>query len=547
MKKIITITLLLASVVAFAGSMPEKVKPTKNLIIMVPDGVSTGVLSAARWYQRYVGDMDFDLNVSDHICGLVQTSISNSPLPCSAAAMSTIMTGVSSKAGYISVYPHLDPAQDIVELDGAKTYQPLLTSLEAARLEKGKATGLVVTTRFYHATPAACAAHTDDRDDSRIIAYQMASNKLDVVFGSGRKRINDHLLEIFDDQQIRFIDEDLDAFRKYDGDDRVWALFGSSDFAYDIDRDDTKEPSLAEMTEKAISLLSKDKDGFVLMVEGSQVDFAAHAADPIGTVTEYLAFDKAVGVAMDFAKKDGNTTVVVLPDHGTSGVNLGKRGYSKAYRKGLDSVFVHMQHYKASADRLTELLRDCDTTQIRPIFKKWTGLELTDKEYKAIRDNQDKKETHYMEVTESRNLFAEIAKVLSAHARFGYSSGSHTGEDVFLAVYHPKDQTPRGIITNVELSDYLCRVLGLKQSLEELTGEYFADHTALFAGYECHIEEDKDCPKLMVDIQGKKLAIPAWRSYFEYDGERYELPLPSVYMKVNGKFYLPKEILNILK
>ena len=187
MRKIsIIAALLLMSAMAFAGNIPEKVKPTKNLIIMVPDGVSPGVLSATRWYQRYMTGLDYDLNLSDYICGLVETSVSNSPMPCSAAAMSSIMTGVPSKAGYVSTYPHLDPPQDIVKLDSSKTLHPLMTAMEAGRVTKGKSTGLVVTTKLYHATPAACVAHTDDRNDSRIITYQAASAGLDVLFGALR-------------------------------------------------------------------------------------------------------------------------------------------------------------------------------------------------------------------------------------------------------------------------------------------------------------------------------------------------------------------------
>ena len=532
---------------AFAGNFPEKVKPTKNVIIMVPDGTSNGVLSAARWYQRYVTDVSYDLNLSDYICGLVETSSSNSPMSCSAAAMSAVMTGVSSKASYISAYPHLDPEQDIYRLDGTRTYQPIVTAMEAGRLTKGKSTGLVVTTKYYHATPAACVAHTDDRNDSRVITYQMASSGLDVVFGSGNKRINDETLKIFEENGTEYIKDDIEAFRKYDGAGKVWAIFAESDMSYDIDRDPSKEPSLEEMTAKAIELLSKDKDGFVLMVEGSQVDFAAHATDPIGIVSEFLAFDRAVGVAMDFAKKDGNTTVVVLPDHGTSGVTLGKFGYSKGYRKGLEKAYGDMKNFKASADKLTVLLRDCKPEEIRSIFKEWTGLDLTEKEYESLVENQGRQEGHYMEVVDSENLFKAIADILSDHAAFGYSSGSHTGEDVFLAAYHPKGQIPTGIVTNVQVNEYICKALGLKKSLLDLSDEYFVDYTKVFAGMDCRIIDDKNCPKLVVNFEGKDIVIPGWRSYFEYDGKRYELPVQTVYMKVDGKFYVPKDILSRIK
>lgn len=548
MRKAITIALLLcASVLASAGNFPEKVKPTKNVIIMVPDGVSNGVLSAARWYQRYVTDVNYDLNLSDYICGMVETSSSNSPMSCSAAAMSSVMTGVSSKASYISAYPHLDPEQDIYRLDGTRTYQPIVTAMEAGRLTMGKSTGLVVTTKYYHATPAACVAHTDDRNDSRVITYQMASSGLDVVFGSGNKRINDETLKIFEENGTEYIKDDIEAFRKYDGAGKVWAIFAESDMSYDIDRDPSKEPSLEEMTAKAIELLSKDKDGFVLMVEGSQVDFAAHATDPIGIVSEFLAFDRAVGVAMDFAEKDGNTTVVVLPDHGTSGVTLGKFGYSKGYRKGLEKAYGDMKNFKASADKLTVLLRDCKPEEIRSIFKEWTGLDLTEKEYESLVENQGRQEGHYMEVVDSENLFKAIADIMSDHAAFGYSSGSHTGEDVFLAAYHPKGQIPTGIVTNVQVNEYICKALGLKKSLLDLSDEYFVDYTKVFAGMDCRIIEDKNCPMLVVNFEGKDIVIPGWRSYFEYDGKRYELPVQTVYMKVDGKFYVPKDILSRIK
>lgn len=548
MRKAITIALLLcASVLASAGNFPEKVKPTKNVIIMVPDGVSNGVLSAARWYQRYVTDVNYDLNLSDYICGMVETSSSNSPMSCSAAAMSSVMTGVSSKASYISAYPHLDPEQDIYRLDGTRTYQPIVTAMEAGRLTMGKSTGLVVTTKYYHATPAACVAHTDDRNDSRVITYQMASSGLDVVFGSGNKRINDETLKIFEENGTEYIKDDIEAFRKYDGAGKVWAIFAESDMSYDIDRDPSKEPSLEEMTAKAIELLSKDKDGFVLMVEGSQVDFAAHATDPIGIVSEFLAFDRAVGVAMDFAEKDGNTTVVVLPDHGTSGVTLGKFGYSKGYRKGLEKAYGGMKNFKASADKLTVLLRDCKPEEIRSIFKEWTGLDLTEKEYESLVENQGRQEGHYMEVVDSENLFKAIADIMSDHVAFGYSSGSHTGEDVFLAAYHPKGQIPTGIVTNVQVNEYICKALGLKKSLLDLSDEYFVDYTKVFAGMDCRIIEDKNCPKLVVNFEGKDIVIPGWRSYFEYDGKRYVLPVQTVYMKVDGKFYVPKDILSRIK
>lgn len=126
---------------------------------MIPDGTSTSVLSIARWYQIYNRLGGKNLNVDPYLCGLVKTYSSNSPIPDSAPAMSAYTTGVPSRVGNIAIYPVADDAQDIYPIDASMSYQPLVTVLEAAKIEKNKALGIVVTTDFCHATPASCASH----------------------------------------------------------------------------------------------------------------------------------------------------------------------------------------------------------------------------------------------------------------------------------------------------------------------------------------------------------------------------------------------------
>ena len=97
----------------------------------------------------------------------------------------------------------------------------------------------------------------------------------------------------------------------------MWSLFSHRDIPYDMDGVAGRDPKLSEMVSSAISLLDRNNpNGFFLLVEGSKVDWAAHANDPVAMATEFLAFDRAVQVALDFAKADGNTIVVVTADHG---------------------------------------------------------------------------------------------------------------------------------------------------------------------------------------------------------------------------------------
>ena len=175
MKKSAILLLLLFAALA-AGAQPfyrKPVAPVRNVIVMIPDGTSTSVLAAARWYKFYNDPSQRTLNLDSCLCGLVGSFSSDSPIPCSAPAMSAYMTGMPQQAGNVSVYPAANPAQDIVEVESGRACQPLATLLEAAKHDRGKAAGLVVTVDFCHATPAACASHHYSRHAYPALAAQM--------------------------------------------------------------------------------------------------------------------------------------------------------------------------------------------------------------------------------------------------------------------------------------------------------------------------------------------------------------------------------------
>lgn len=520
--------------------------PTKNIILMIPDGASNGVLSLAQWYMHYMGDKDFELNVRDHVCGMMSSTSSNGIIPCSAPAMAAIVTGMPQRAGNISVYPEPDPAQDIIYVDPERTYQPLATIMEANRLEHGKSTGVVATVDIFHATPAACASHTHTRGDRTAISRQMASNGVDVAFGGGLKYLDQANRDILKKNDITVIEKDLEAFRNFDGDGGLWALFEDDFLPFDQDRDTLTSPSLAEMTAKAIEILSKNKNGFFLMVEGSKVDYAAHAGAPHSIITEFLAFDEAFGVALDFAKKDGNTTVIVVPDHGNSGVIGGKSSYKRYTSKGVDSLYQGMKHYKGSYLKISEELATCNNQDLKAEFKKWTGIDLTKDELDELIRTRGSVEGDYMQVGNSKNFASSISRIMADHTNISCASTTHTSEDVFLAVYHPKGDIPHGILSNTELNEYMCQVSGLDKSLDELSDYYFARHDRLFEGHEATVIKDKEFPRLEVTVEGKKIVVPAWDTDITIDGTTFRLSTPSVYIKKNGMFYVSSEILDLI-
>ena len=543
-KLTIFISLLAIAMIPVSCTRQEKVKPTKNVILMVPDGVSTSVLSLVRWYnqQKSPQNVTATLATDPYLCGMVRQSCSDSPIPASPAAMTSFMTGYKVQGSNMSVYPSKNEGQDLVNVNADSTWQPLATVMEAAKILGHKSTGLVVTVTATHATPGATTAHTVSRSEHHDIIRQMASNRVDVIFGGGVDYMDDDVKSILEDNGITYIEKDVPSFRAVEK-APVWSLFAGEDMAFDLDRDTLAEPSLCEMTEKALSLLSKDKNGFFLMVEGSKVDYAAHSNDPMGIISEYDAFDKAVAVAMDFAKKDGNTTVIVVPDHGNSGMTVGNNDYKNYYKKGLDTAMAMLPQYKCTGEGLTGLIQAQGVDRICPIFKEFTGIDLTPAEEKAVRESMANIEKDYMEVVLSRNLKSVVTKILNAHVHFGYASGCHTSEDVFLAVYNPNGQVPMGWIDGTDLAGYMYGLLGVKGSLDELTSQIFVKYDVLLAGHETAVEGDKNAPVLVID---GKVRVPANRSYIEVDGQKKELASVSVYVPKNKNFYISREILNYL-
>lgn len=229
---------------------------------MIPDGCSLPVYSAARWYQIYNNLGGDKLAVDPYFCGLVKTYNSNSPVGDSAPTTSTFMTGYLSQAGNVASYPAVDSIQDILPVDPSKKYQPLITAMEAARLNQNKAIGIVATVELCHATPADCTAHYYNRSKYDYLVPQQVANKLDVVIAGGTKYLKDENIAELNKRGVKILKDDIQSFRSYNGEESLWALFGDSNMPYDMDRDDSITPSLTEMTEKAIARLSKNPNGF---------------------------------------------------------------------------------------------------------------------------------------------------------------------------------------------------------------------------------------------------------------------------------------------
>jgi alkaline phosphatase len=273
----------------------------KNIILFIGDGMGVAHITAGKIARGTLNLERFP------VTGLVTTHSENELITESAAAATALATGHKIDNGAVSV-----------SADG----KPLKTLFEFAE-ELGKSTGVVVTSSVTHATPAAFFAHIEDRRHHADIAEQILNSGLDVLIGGGwtyfipesnagsRRQDNKNLLNLLESQMPVVLSYDrLPGQGK-----KLAALLAPDGLPKAADR----EYSLAELTEVAMRILSKTRKGFVLMAEGSQIDWAAHDQDHNEIITEMIDFDGAVGTGLDFAQKHGNTLILVTADHETGG------------------------------------------------------------------------------------------------------------------------------------------------------------------------------------------------------------------------------------
>lgn len=564
-KQFLSLFLMAAAIMPMQAIQKEEVKPVKNVIVMIPDGTSLATVSVARWLQWYQDPSKPKLNIDPYLCGTVRTHSSNAPIGDSAPTTSCYMTGQPSRTGYVSTYPEQDKDNDIYPTEAERAFQPLTTVLEAGKILQGKATGLVFTCEFPHATPADCSAHSYKRSRYDWIAPQMVHNELDVVIGGGVSILTEEMENELVANGYKVYRNDLQGMRA-DKSEKMWALYGDKEMAYDLDRDPNQQPSIEEMTRKAIEKLSKDPDGFFLMVEGSKVDWAAHGNDPVGMATDFLAFDRACGAALEFARQNGETAVVILPDHGNSGISLGRRSCTGYDKLSKDQLFHQFSLYKLTAEGFAKKVNSIPNSEVQQMFSQYAGFELTDEEMNALNNCKDYKnspipaeqrKTDDNSSMYSGNLTGLMAHIITSRTCFGFTTGGHTGEEVFLAAYHPQGSLPIGMNTNIEINEYLCNLFGLTHdNLEALTAENFVPHTQVFEGYDCQIipaADEKGSPSLVVKNKKnkkKQLSIAPFTNVVKVGKKAQEevrLHSVVVYVDKNNTFYVPKQLADLLK
>lgn len=275
------------------------VNKPKNIILMIGDGMSTPQVYAA----MLASDSPTAFECFP-ITGLVKTFSKSNKITDSAAGGTAIATGHKTNNGMI----------------GMKADSIAVPSMLDILSQKGLETGVVVTSYITHATPAAFLAKNINRNNYEEIAMDIAKNdKVNLLIGGGRKHFNNRndkidLIEIMEDNGWFYSDTLMNSC---DG-DNIMILADDGHLPAYSERGDF----LPQATEFALNKLNENKNGFFLMIEGSQIDFAGHDNDSTYLVDEMLDFNTTINKVLDFAQKDGNTLVVVTADHETGGLTI---------------------------------------------------------------------------------------------------------------------------------------------------------------------------------------------------------------------------------
>ena len=281
--------------------------------------------------------------------GFSRTYSSSNYITDSAAGGTALSSGYKTYNGAIGVNPDTIPGKTVLEMSEAK----------------GLATGLVSTSAITHATPASYIAHQGSRGSYEDIAADFLKTDIDVFIGGGYKHFalrkdNRDLTREFQAKGYQVLRE-MDDIAKVKSGKLIGLTADEHNAVYPL-----RKMDLPLSTQTALNILSQNKKGFFIMVEGSQIDFGGHANNTIYIVNEMLDFDQAVGKALEFAAKDGETLIIVTADHETGGLALTGGDMKTGMVKGSYSTSDH-------------------TAIMVPVFAYGPGAEL----FSGIQENTD--------------------------------------------------------------------------------------------------------------------------------------------------------------
>lgn len=431
---------------------------------------------------------NFQLPLDKLLKGTIQTISGDSLITDSGAGATAYACGKKTYNGAIGV-----------DLEGL----PSGNLLEAAKAV-GMATGIIVTNKVTDATPASFSTHNEARENENEIAASMLGMdhlleepQIDLLIGGGMchfipegsiaKVGNDFKVHSCRKDDRNLIEEAGEKFgfrgiftkSQFDqwspeketvtGDERVLGLLAGKQLAYEIDREKTNnEPSLGEMVRKGIQFLHKKSKitgkGFLLLVEGSRIDVAAHSNDSPAHYRDIIAYNEAVQEVVRYQKRHpGTTTVISLSDHETGGLTLGMQHSNEDYPDYMWSPEV-VWRVRQSSFYLSQFIQ----SQLGELCGKMsTGEYFKSSFFPTYLGIPQPSEEEVQILEEAPTALARefiINKIVNRRARIGWTTHGHSGVDINLYAGGVGSEIFCGNWDNVQICGKIEELIGLDVS-----------------------------------------------------------------------------------
>ena len=453
----------------------------KYVFMFIGDGMSHVQINAAQVFNGNNTKGDIALSPLSFtqfpVLGLQTTYDATSFCPDSASTATSLSSGIKTHSGVLGM--------------GVDKTTKTENIAEKLKKQKDWKIGIVSTVTLNHATPAAYYAHTPSRNNYYDIGLQLVASDFDYFAGGSINKAADGGKEsIYDLAKAKgytYVDtkDAIESLNSNSG--KVYAQSprlqdsGAMPYALDMTSNDV---SLAEFVKKGIEVLDNEK-GFFMMVESGKIDWACHANDAAAEIGDLLAFDDAVEVAIDFAKKHpGETLIVVTGDHETGGMTIGyaSTGYNTAFDilkqqklsyVAFDESIKEMKREKGNLgfDEVMELVTK-DFGLVAPIVNATDkALVLTDVEYARLQeafnqsmlpsDKRTKDDVTALLYGGYDPLSVTITHILNNKAGIGWTSYSHTGTPVSVYAEGVGAQLFSGSYDNTDIYYKLRDIVGV--------------------------------------------------------------------------------------
>lgn len=414
----------------FSSSASTEESP-RNIIFMIGDGMGPAYTSAYRYYLHGKPQGTPKPTIFDQLLvGNAWTYPDDDTwVTDSAASATALATGVKTFNGAVGV-------------DADKA--PLDSILKQAK-RAGWRTGLVATSEIYHATPASFVAHSVNRKYASAIADDFVDAKVngqlpvDLLLGGGRKyfsRDDRDLVAELTAAGYTYV-EALTQLSEVAQAQAVVGLFADNNLPYALDSETPLR--LTQMTRAALENLGRSDTGFLLMAEGSLIDWCGHANDIACAMAEMTDFAAAVKVALTFVEQHPDTLLVVTADHSTGGLSLGRQGVYEWKPEEVKKIH-------ARAETIARALDGAIT--MNTVWRRFVDFDLT--QVQAAR---------LAALTDEMNLYQAVLEVLNERTRTGWTTMGHDATDVQIFAAGQGAELFRGSLDNIEIGRRLMALL----------------------------------------------------------------------------------------